>query len=41
MIESLKKARGYAFSQNESQDETGEADIIRLYDTTKPKPSGL
>lgn len=36
MIQRLKRSRGYAFSQNES----GQADLIRIYDTTKRKPKG-
>ncbi|KNE72591.1 phospholipid-translocating P-type ATPase, flippase [Allomyces macrogynus ATCC 38327] len=32
----LKRARGFAFSQNES----GQADLIRVYDTTVRKPKG-
>jgi phospholipid-transporting ATPase len=35
-IQRLGKARGYAFSQNES----GQAEIIRAYDTTLDKPKG-
>jgi phospholipid-transporting ATPase len=31
-----KRNRGFAFAQNE----TGEADLIRRYDTTKAKPRG-
>ncbi|KAI9355344.1 hypothetical protein DFJ73DRAFT_825210 [Zopfochytrium polystomum] len=32
----LKRSRGYAFSQNES----GQANLIRVYDTTRRKPQG-
>jgi len=32
-----KRSRGFAFSQNES----GQADLIRKYDTTLQKPDGL
>ncbi|KAJ3190997.1 hypothetical protein HK101_008184 [Irineochytrium annulatum] len=32
----LKRTRGYAFSQNE----TGQANLIRVYDTTRRKPQG-
>ncbi|KAJ3395913.1 hypothetical protein HDU92_004588 [Lobulomyces angularis] len=35
-IQRLKRNRGFAFSQNES----GQADLIRVYDTTKRKPIG-
>jgi phospholipid-transporting ATPase len=36
LIQRLKRNRGYAFSQNES----GEANLIRQYDTTRSKPKG-
>lgn len=36
MIQRLKLSRGYAFSQLES----GQADLIRVYDTTQRKPKG-
>ncbi|KAI9220298.1 hypothetical protein BC828DRAFT_405948 [Blastocladiella britannica] len=36
MIQRLKRNRGFAFSQNES----GQADLIRVYDTTRRKPMG-
>ena len=36
MLQRLKKNRGFAFSQNES----GQADLIRVYDTTRRKPRG-
>ncbi|KAJ3355905.1 hypothetical protein GGF32_001766 [Allomyces javanicus] len=36
MIQRLKRNRGFAFSQNES----GQADLIRVYDTTRRKPKG-
>ncbi|ORX65446.1 aminophospholipid translocase [Anaeromyces robustus] len=36
LINHMRKSRGFAFSQLES----GPADIIRIYDTTKRKPSG-
>ncbi len=36
MNQRIKKARGFAFSQNES----GQADLIRVYDTTRRKPKG-
>ncbi|KAI9179474.1 aminophospholipid translocase [Blastocladiella emersonii ATCC 22665] len=36
MIQRLKRNRGFAFSQNES----GQADLIRVYDTTRRKPRG-
>ena len=32
-----KRSRGFAFSQNES----GQADLVRKYDTTLQKPEGL
>lgn len=32
----MKRTRGYAFSQNES----GQANLIRVYDTTRRKPAG-
>jgi phospholipid-transporting ATPase len=35
-IQRIKQSRGYAFSQNES----GQSDLIRSYDTTKKKPKG-
>ncbi|KAJ3221416.1 hypothetical protein HK099_003538 [Clydaea vesicula] len=35
-IQRLKRNRGFAFSQNES----GQAELIRVYDTTKRKPTG-
>ncbi|KAI9019832.1 aminophospholipid-transporting P-type ATPase [Hyaloraphidium curvatum] len=37
LIQRLKRNRGYAFSQNES----GQATLIRMYDTTKTKAKGL
>jgi len=37
MINRMRKSRGFAFSQNES----GQANLIRVYDTTKKKPTGL
>jgi phospholipid-transporting ATPase len=37
MITHLRKSRGFAFSQLES----GQADLIRIYDTTKKKPKGI
>ncbi|KAI8909915.1 hypothetical protein DFJ77DRAFT_109181 [Powellomyces hirtus] len=36
MIQRLKRTRGFAFSQNES----GQAGLIRVYDTTQRKPRG-
>ncbi|KNC95912.1 phospholipid-translocating P-type ATPase, flippase [Spizellomyces punctatus DAOM BR117] len=36
MIQRLKRQRGFAFSQNES----GQAGLIRAYDTTRRKPRG-
>ncbi|ORZ40601.1 hypothetical protein BCR44DRAFT_1176750 [Catenaria anguillulae PL171] len=36
MIQRIKRNRGFAFSQNES----GQADLIRVYDTTRRKPRG-
>lgn len=36
-IQRMKRVRGYAFSQGE----TGQASLIRLYDTTKSKPRGI
>jgi phospholipid-transporting ATPase len=36
-IQNLRKNRGYAFSQNEG----GQAKLIRQYDTTVEKPSGM
>lgn len=36
LVQRLKKNRGYAFSQNES----GQAELIRVYDTTRRKPRG-
>lgn len=36
MIQRMRKGRGYAFSQNES----GQTDVIRSYDTTRIKPQG-
>ncbi|KAJ1930063.1 aminophospholipid translocase [Tieghemiomyces parasiticus] len=36
MIQRLRRTRGYAFSQNES----GQAKLIRSYDTTRSKPQG-
>ncbi|KAJ1978950.1 aminophospholipid translocase [Dimargaris verticillata] len=36
MIQRLRRTRGYAFSQNES----GQAKLIRSYDTTRRKPLG-
>jgi len=36
MTQRLKRNRGYAFSQNEG----GQARVIRAYDTTQNKPSG-
>lgn len=35
-IQRLKRSRGYAFSQNE----TDQTKIIRAYDTTQQKPQG-
>ncbi|KAJ3217909.1 hypothetical protein HDU67_007060 [Dinochytrium kinnereticum] len=35
-IQRLKRSRGFAFSQNES----GQANLIRVYDTTRRKPRG-
>lgn len=35
-IQRIKQSRGYAFSQNES----GQANLIRSYDTTMIKPKG-
>lgn len=35
-IQRLKQSRGYAFSQNDSD----QTKIIRMYDTTQQKPSG-
>jgi phospholipid-transporting ATPase len=35
-IQRVKQSRGYAFSQNES----GQAGLIRSYDTTQRKPKG-
>ena len=35
-VQRLKRSRGFAFSQNES----GQADLIRVYDTTRRKPKG-
>lgn len=37
MINYSRKQRGFAFSQNEQ----GQADLIRKYDTTRQKPAGL
>jgi len=36
MIQRMRKGRGYAFSQNES----GQTDVVRSYDTTRVKPQG-
>ncbi|KAI8910338.1 hypothetical protein EDD86DRAFT_205155 [Gorgonomyces haynaldii] len=36
-IQRIKRSKGFAFSQNES----GQAGLIRQYDTTKRKPKGL
>ena len=36
-LQRMRRNRGYAFSQNES----GQADLIRHYDTTKHKPDGI
>lgn len=36
MLQRLRQSRGFAFSQNES----GQANLIRKYDTTQRKPSG-
>ncbi|RKP02642.1 hypothetical protein CXG81DRAFT_10520 [Caulochytrium protostelioides] len=36
IIQRLKRNRGFAFSQNEG----GQADLIRVYDTTRRKPKG-
>ncbi|KAJ9049422.1 aminophospholipid translocase [Entomophthora muscae] len=36
MIQRMRKGRGYAFSQNEG----GQTDVIRSYDTTRIKPQG-
>ena len=36
LIQRIKRNRGYAFSQNES----GQANLIRKYDTTIAKPKG-
>jgi len=36
MVQRLKRNRGYAFSQNEG----GQAQVIRAYDTTRIKPIG-
>ncbi|KAI0244756.1 aminophospholipid translocase [Massospora cicadina] len=36
MIQRMRKGRGYAFSQNEG----GQTDVIRCYDTTRIKPQG-
>ena len=35
-IQRYKNSRGFAFSQNES----GQSDLIRIYDTTRRKPKG-
>jgi phospholipid-transporting ATPase len=37
LIQRQKLNRGFAFSQNDD----GEAQLIRLYDTTRRKPRGL
>ena len=37
-IQRLKKSRGFAFSQNETQG--GQSNLIRIYDTTRRKPKG-
>ncbi len=37
MINRMRKTRGFAFSQSEG----GQANLIRVYDTTKRKPTGL
>eukprot|EP00158_Paraphelidium_tribonemae_P009548 Partr_v1_DN28896_c2_g1_i2_m34255 putative phospholipid-transporting ATPase len=37
MMQRLRKNRGYAFSQNEE----GQADLIRQYDSTQRKPTGM
>ncbi|KAI9197490.1 uncharacterized protein BJ171DRAFT_221525 [Polychytrium aggregatum] len=36
-IQRLQRTRGFAFSQNES----GQANLIRVYDTTRRKPTGM
>jgi phospholipid-transporting ATPase len=36
IIQRMRRSRGYAFSQTES----GQADLVRRYDTTRVKPSG-
>jgi len=36
MINHMRKTRGFAFSQSEG----GQANLIRVYDTTKKKPTG-
>ena len=36
LTQRIKRTRGYAFSQNES----GQAELIRVYDTTLRKPKG-
>lgn len=37
LIQRIKRNRGFAFSQGD----TGQAQLIRKYDTTKEKPSGI
>jgi phospholipid-transporting ATPase len=37
LMQRMRRTRGFAFSQGD----TGQADLIRLYDTTLMKPSGL